>query len=392
LLNPIFQFYRTPRIVFSPGAVNSLGEIASSFGPSVLVVLGNRSLKESGNWLIIEESLKKHSIQVSVFEVPGEPSPELVDSAVNAYFHSSIDCVIGIGGGSVIDAGKAISAMLRTGGTVSDYLEGMGTKRHNGEKVPFIAVPTTAGTGSEASANAVLSDIGPDGYKRSIRHDNFCPDVALVDPNLALSCPASVTAACGMDAFTQLLESYVSDKASPFTDALVESALPLIGENLVPSATDRGNDINTRCGMAYASLISGITLANAGLGAVHGFASVIGGYFHAPHGAICGSLLGAVTRTTIEKLHFSMPHHPALAKYSLAGSLVNAQRTTSAGKGVALLLETIDNYTNNLGMPRLSKFGMTKEDIERITMETGNKNNPIKLDVNDFRTILKSRL
>ena len=191
-----------------------------------------------------------------------------------------IDVVLSTGGGSVIDAGKAVSAMLRVEGSVAEYLEDVGTRKHPGTKVPFVAVPTTAGTGCEATRNAVLSRVGPDGFKKSLRHDNFLPDAAVVDPVLTLSCPPDITAACGLDALTQLLESFVSTKASVLTDVLALSGLEHIGNSLVPACTNSGQDIDMRANLSYAALMSGITLTSAGLGTVHGFASSIGGLFY----------------------------------------------------------------------------------------------------------------
>ena len=180
-----------------------------------------------------------------------------------------------------MDAGKAISAMLTQEGSVKDYLEGVGHKHPSGNKVPFFAVPTTSGTGSEATKNAVLSEIGPNGYKKSLRHDHFVPDLAIVDPDLTLSCPPGLTAYSGMDAFTQLLEAYVSTKAHPFTDALCEKALELLSGSLLQAYQD-GENIEAREAMSYAAWTSGIVLAQVGLGVVHGFASAVGGMFDNP--------------------------------------------------------------------------------------------------------------
>ena len=228
-----------------------------------------------GKCLIRSESfgIKYHHVVVS-----GEPSPELIDTTVEKYRNEAVDAIVAIGGGSVLDAGKAISAMLHRTESIKEFLEGVGTIEHPGTKLPFIALPTTSGTGSEATKNAVISHVGKSGYKKSLRHDNFVPDIAIVDPRFTLSCPQNITAASGMDCFTQLIESYLSDKANEYTDALAWEGLKEIKSSLVQSYM-HGNDIQARTGMAFASLTSGICLANAGLGVVHGFASSIGGLY-----------------------------------------------------------------------------------------------------------------
>ena len=389
-----FSFISPNKIIFGTGSVNRLGALTAELGNKALL-LRNRSIAQKPEqWSSICQSLKNNSIEFHTLDMHGEPSPELVDSAVNHYRKSGIDAVIAVGGGSVIDAGKAISAMLpaMAGESVVLYLEEIGNKNHPGKKVPFIAVPTTAGTGSEASANAVLSRTGAEGFKKSLRHENLVPDIALIDPALALSCPAPVTAACGMDAFTQLLEAYVSPRASPLTDALVENAFPYVRGCLVAAATSGANDIDVRAGMAYAALVSGIALANAGLGVVHGLASPIGGCFSIPHGVVCGTLVGNAAGATIAALNRSDPGHPALTKYARAGSLISGKETQSVKKGCAALITTVALWTEKLQLPRLSKFGITKNDIQKIAAGTSNKNNPVKLSSEEISGILLSAL
>ena len=293
-----------------------------------------------------------------------------------------------------MDAGKAVSAMLLQEGSVVDYLEGVGTGvEHSGKKVPLVAVPTTAGTGSEATKNAVLSRPGPQGFKKSLRHDNFVPDVVLLDPKLMLSCPPFITAACGMDAFTQLLESYVSTKASPMTDALALSGLEHIGASLVLACTHGAGDENVRASMAYAALMSGITLANAGLGLVHGLASAIGGGFDIPHGVVCGTLMGAVNAFTIQKLTAEQgPEHPALKKYARVGALLKGMQMGDVAQGCEMLLETIASWTETLKIPHLGEYGIRESDFDGILAGSGNKNNPLPLGADEIRGVLKERL
>jgi alcohol dehydrogenase len=388
-----FSFIAPRKIIFGPGTTAKLGGIAAGFGKKTILIRSPSVSRNSAQWNSICQSLNGNSIRFHALEVHGEPSPGLVDAAVSDYGKSGIEAVISIGGGSVIDAGKAISAMLPTGGPVADYLEGIGTKTHPGTKVPFIAVPTTAGTGSEASANTVLSRVGfSGGFKKSLRHENLAPDVALVDPELALSCPAPVTAACGMDAFTQLLEAYVSPRASSVTDALVESALPYVRDCLVAAATGGAGDVSMRAGMAYAALVSGIALANAGLGVVHGLASSLGGRFSVPHGLVCGTLVGKATEVTIASLIKNDPNHPSLAKYARVGAIVTGKKTASIGAGCRALLQTIETWTRTLRLPLLSEFCLTRGDVEKTAAETGSRNNPIALTPEEIAEILFNQL
>jgi alcohol dehydrogenase class IV len=294
-----------------------------------------------------------------------------------------------------LDAGKAISAMLPQNDSVYEYLEGTGDKKHNGEKLPFIAVPTTSGTGSEATKNAVLSKVGEQGFKKSIRHDRFIPDMAVIDPELMVSCPPDVSAACGMDAFTQLLESYLSTQASPLSDALAYSGISFLRDSLVAVCTTEGHRVERRASMAYASLVSGITLANAGLGVVHGLASPIGGFFSIPHGFVCGTLVGAETRVNIQKLREQKQEdRVALRKYAKIGALISGRDSgeESVDRCCDLLVETIDAWTEMLKIPRLSKYGVLASDLSKIVEASDNKKNPVRLSKDEIRDLLLMRL
>jgi alcohol dehydrogenase class IV len=388
---PAFNLANLPRIIFGPGRLNELPAQIRSAGKNVLILLGSRSFKASSHWPTLETSLKEAGINFECIGVKGEPSPELVDSAVSEFGLKDIHCVTAIGGGSVIDAGKAVSAMLPLREPVSLYLEGVGDRVHSGQKVFFIGVPTTAGTGSEATKNAVISRKGKDGFKKSLRHDNFVPDIALIDPELMLACPPALTAACGMDALCQLLEPYVSTKATPLTDALSFSGLQFVRDSLVPACGPGANDVNVRSGMAYGALLSGIVLANAGLGIVHGLASPIGGYFNIPHGVVCGTLLGAATRATVRKLK-AENNTGALTKYAGAGRLFSREWEEDPVKCCDRLVEVIDMWTEKLEIPRLGKYGIKESDIDRIAEGTGNKNNPAILSKDEIKGILTERL
>lgn len=390
--NTPFIFQRSPKIIFGAGEVKKIGSLASGFGKNVLIVRGRGSLVKSPAWKPVQDSLSASNVSFFECVIDGEPSPQSIDSAVEQFSTKKPDCVVAIGGGSVIDAGKAISAMLVCQEPVGQFLEIVGTRKPDGRKVPLIAIPTTSGTGSEATANAVLSTVGKSGFKRSLRHENYIPDIALVDPELTLTCPPAITAACGMDALTQLLEAYVSTKASIMTDALCESALPLVGKHLVNAVEHGTTDIAARTGMSYASLCSGIALANAGLGVVHGLAALIGALFPVPHGVVCGTLLAGSVRVNVENLKAVSSGSCALQKYARAASLLSGKVYQDDAAAVTDLIDYLKKLSEQLGMSRLGSYGITESDIDRFLTENVNKNNPVQLTHDDIRRILLERL
>jgi len=388
-----FDFYRTPRLVFGPGRVKELGQIVASYGSEVLVVTGSDSLDRTGSWKRCEESLKQTSIRFHRYSFSGEPSPELVDTAVKEFTPLSVDAVVAIGGGSVIDCAKAIAAMLTLGEPVTPYLEGVGTRAHPGTTLPFIAVPTTAGTGTEATKNAVISKVGGKGFKKSLRHDNFTPVCAIVDPELTLTCPPQVTAACGMDAFTQLLESYVSPQASPVTDALALSGIEHIASALVPASIDQGDDIELRSSLAYAAFLSGVTLANAGLGIIHGLAAPLGGLVPIPHGIVCATLVAEASRMNIKRIReLRGPEDIMLVKYARAGQAFSCTPDADVPTSCDLLVQKLDEWTERLSIPRLGRYGVAESDLDELAAQAGQKSNPVQLGLNEVKAILRARL
>jgi len=388
-----FSFTRMPEIHFGPGKLSLLPRLVGQRGKNVLLVTGSASFVRSPRYLALTDELAKAGIRIFHCSVSGEPSPDFVDTTVASLRDEGIACVVGIGGGSALDAGKAVSAMLPQHGSVVPYLECVDTQKHDGRKVPYIAVPTSSGTGAEATKNAVLSHIGVDGYKSSLRHDNFVPDIALLDPELTLSCPPDVTAACGLDALTQLLEAYVSSKASPMTDALALSGLEHLAAGFIPAVENGENDLAARGHMAYAALLSGAVLANAGLGVVHGFAGPIGGFFPIPHGVVCGTLIGAATRINIEVLRLDATRNrAALEKYARAGALLSGEGTATIDAGCERLVQTLDRWIASTGIARLSVYGIAPTDFPRILDKSNNKNSPITLDRGQMQAILEARL
>ena len=393
---PSFKFARIPQIIFGEKKLQELYDIIPKFGKNVLFVIGKSSLKNSGKWDEIITASEKKSLLYHEISISGEPSPALIDDMTDKFRTHNIDCVVSIGGGSVTDAGKAISAMIPKKDSIKNYLEGVGNKTHDGKKIPFIAIPTTSGTGSEATKNAVISEIGPNGFKKSLRHDNFIPEVALIDPELMISCPPLISAACGMDAFTQLIEAYVSPQGNPMTDALAFSGMRLISQNLIAACSSGSSDIKVRASVAYASLISGIILANAGLGIVHGLASSIGGMFDIPHGVVCGTLLAEATKINISKLKGEGSSGiEGLKKYADIGSLFTDVRSIKREhiyENCSKLVEILDTWTNDLKLERLGKYGIETEDLKLLIEKTGLKNNPVELNKDEIKTILSNRL
>jgi alcohol dehydrogenase class IV len=385
-----FTFAATPEVHFGVGKRRLLPSLIQNYGYHVLVVTGATAFLSSQYGEEVLMSLHAAGIKVQHAIIDREPSPAMIDDAVNKCARMP-DVVVAIGGGSVLDAGKAIAAMLPLLEPVKDYLEGVGTKSHPGKKVPFIALPTTSGTGSEATKNAVLSEVGINGFKKSLRHNNFVPNIAIIDPELTLSCPPPITASSGMDAFTQLLESYVSTAASPITDSLAIEGLRRVSVSLLPAYHD-GNNIGARSDMALAAYLSGVTLANAGLGLVHGFASALGGYFEISHGVICSSLMRAANAITIKRLQEHQPNGEAMAKYAAVGKIFASQDHKSATYYIDYLLELIASWTTILKIPRLGDVGVTEKDFEKVLDASDNKNNPIKLSRDEMQVVLKESL
>ncbi|HCM59654.1 MAG TPA: alcohol dehydrogenase [Bacteroidales bacterium] len=390
MVNP-FRFARIPQVLFRIGAVNDLSAIAAGYGSSLVLVTGARSFAASRHDEHLFDQLTARGVIIHHVTVAGEPSPALIDEAVSRLKGRPVSLVAGIGGGSVMDAGKAISAMLTTDGSVTDYLEVVGNREHPGTKVPFIAVPTTSGTGSEATKNAVISQVGKEGFKRSLRHDNFVPDLALVDPDLTLHCPQEITAAAGMDCFTQLTEAYLSDKASPMTDALALDGLKAVSRSLIRSYTN-GGDIKARSDMSYAALMSGICLANAGLGAVHGLAGTIGAMFNIPHGAVCGTLMAPANEVNVRELRKMSKQDQALGKYAILGRIFADATGKSDNYYIDFFIDYLNAVSYRLCMPKLSSFGLIHGDLETISSQSDVKNNPVRLSPAQLAGILEQKL
>ncbi len=382
-----FEFVTASRIVFGAGVVKEVGAIAAALGRRALVVTG-RSHERAAPVL---EGLQAVGVAAETFGVTGEPTTDLVNAGVEQARAADCDLVIGIGGGSVIDAGKAIAALLTNGGVPLDYLEVIGRGQPLKQPAaPCIAIPTTAGTGAEVTANAVLAS--PEHHvKVSLRSPLMLPRMAVVDPQLTHSMPPALTASTGLDALTQVLEPYVSRQANPLTDTFCREGLMRAAHSLHRAYTN-GRDAEAREDMALVSLFGGLALTNAKLGAVHGLAGVLGGMFDAPHGALCGRLLPYVMEANVRALRAREPEHPALERYDDVAVILTGEWEAEAEDGVAWVQE----LCAALKVPGLATYGVTAAAfptiIEKAQASSSMKGNPIPLITAELRGILSRAL
>jgi alcohol dehydrogenase class IV len=381
-----FEFATAQRIVFGPGKLAALRDIAPGFGSRALLVTGADAQRAEP----VIELLRAAGIAVSAYAARGEPTIAMATDAVARARTDAVELVIGFGGGSAIDLGKAVAALITNPGEPLDYLEVIGRGQAlRVAPLPYIAVPTTAGSGAEATRNAVLA--APDAQvKVSLRSPLMLPRVAIVDPQLTHALPRTVSAATGMDALTQLIEPFVSARATPMTDALCRDGIARAAQAL-PRVCADGTDAHARESMALASLFGGIALANAGLGAVHGFAAPIGGQFSAPHGAVCAQLLPYVWRANVAALRAQSPNHPALARYAEAARLLAGQQADVNAAGDWLL-----QLRDQLEIPTLRMYGISVDHVdllaERAAKASSMQANPIALSHTALCDILTSAL
>ncbi len=391
-----FSIARLPHIEFGAGVLKKLPDIIENYGNHILLVTGAYSFMNTPYWRLLIDQLEHRAITWRHAMVAEEPSPALIDDFVIDYANEHFAAVIGIGGGSVLDTAKAVAGLLQVQHSVMDYLEGVGPELpYQGPAVPFIAVPTTAGTGSEATKNAVLSVQGENGFKKSFRHDKLVAEYAVVDPDLLASCPPDVVAANGMDALTQLLESYVSLKANVLTDTLAVSGLQAVCDALIPFYHQQGELAQYREKMAYAALLSGITLAQTGLGSVHGLASPLGAFYPIPHGAVCGTLVAAATRINLYSMRTREPDNPALIKYQHVAEILCRQHFSDPEIAFNSLVDLLARWTEELALPRLSYYGLQPAGLDKIIAHcrgSSMKTNPIVLTDDEIRQILLERL
>jgi alcohol dehydrogenase class IV len=379
-----FEFATATRILFGSGTVNDVPALSMELGKRACVVTGRTG--ERAKSLLKE--LKAHGIDSLTCHVDGEPTTESAKAAVEVARRGRCDLVISMGGGSVLDTGKVVAAMLTNTGKLENYLEVVGLgEALTQTAAPHIAIPTTAGTGAEVTRNAVLG-VPEHQVKVSMRSPLMLPRIALVDPDLTHSMPASITATTGLDALTQLIEVYVSNKANPLTDGLCREGLKRAGRSLRRAYQDGGNS-SAREDMAVASLFSGLGLANAKLGAVHGFAGPLGGMLSAPHGAVCARLLPFVMETNVRPLQSRKPDSAILSRYDEIAQLVTGRMTAQANDGV----KWVQDLCAVLNVPSLTEFGLDEREfpmiIEKAQKSSSMKGNPIELTENELTRVLK---
>jgi len=379
-----FEFATAGRIMVGPGRVQELPGVLSGLGSRVLVVTGADPARHNTLLASLDRA-------AAVFPVAAEPTVELVRAAVAVARAQDADVIAAIGGGSVIDTGKAVAMLLGNGGDPLDYLEVVGSGQAiTRPAVPCVAVPTTAGTGAEVTANAVLA-VPSHRVKASLRSPLMIPRVALVDPLLTVSCPPTVTAASGLDALTQCLEPFVSVQATPLTDGLAREGLRRAGTGL-RAAYANGEDLAARADMAMCSLLGGISLANAKLGAVHGLAGVIGGTADVPHGLACAALLAPVIEANVRAARSSPSGADVLDRYTEAAGLLTRQSDASVEDGLSWIRETL----TLLQVPGLAAFGLGPQQADDIAakalVSSSMKGNPVSLSHADLKAILLEAL
>ncbi len=378
-----FEFATANRIIFGLGTLAEAGPLAKAMGHHALVVTG-KSVSRAQPLL---EALKAQEVAATVFPLEGEPTTSAVQRGVESAGKASCDHVIAFGGGSALDAGKAIAALLTNGGELLDYLEVIGEGRAlNCPSAPMMAIPTTAGTGAEVTRNAVLGS-REHRVKASLRSPFLLPRVALVDPQLTAALPPSLTASTGLDALTQLIEPYVSSRATPLTDGFCRQGISCVARSL-RRAFDRPDDLAARQDMSLASLLGGLALANAGLGAVHGLAAPLGGMFPVPHGTVCAALLPHVMEANVAALQARASAHPALSRYTEIARLLTGDPAATIQAGIAW----VTGLCHALQIPRLSAFEVQLDTVptvvDKASVASSMRANPINLTSDELRNVL----
>ncbi|MEJ2012359.1 MAG: iron-containing alcohol dehydrogenase [Anaerolineales bacterium] len=378
-----FQFSTAGRIIFGRGQLAVIGGIAKEFGTRAFVVTG----KDADRAAPLLEILEAHGVHSMTFPVDSEPTVALAKEATSGAAAYGAHLVLGFGGGSALDTGKAVSALLTNGGDPRPFLEVIGEGQPlSNRPIPYLAIPTTSGTGTEVTRNAVLAS-KENRVKVSLRSRMLIPDVALIDPDLTVTVPPEVTARTGLDALTQVIEPYISRRRNPMTDGFCLVGIRRAARSLLKAAQD-GKDITARVDMSVASLMGGLALANAGLGAAHGFAGPFGGMYHAPHGAICAALLPYTMQVNLAAIEARSADEDLRTRFDQIGKLLTGRQEATAADGVAWL----QNLCEELAIPGLDQFGLLPEEvedlIEKSRQSSSMKGNPIELTRDELEQII----
>jgi alcohol dehydrogenase class IV len=381
-----FEFTAPTRVVFGSGILSKVPQLIGGKGKRILLVSG-KNIDRSKS---LADALISESCDAFRYIVEGEPTVEAVEKGIEAARREDCGLIVGFGGGSVIDCAKAIAALVPNKGKLFDYLEVIGAgKELEADPLPFIAIPTTAGTGAEVTKNAVIHSPKHQ-VKVSLRSPLMFPDVAVVDPELTISMPPDITATTGMDALSHLLETFVCNQPNPLTDAWCREGLRRISASL-RKVFDNGNDIQARTDMALASMLGGMALANVKLGAVHGFAGPMGGMFPVPHGAACAALLPAVMEINIREVN-RQNQSVSMARYDELGQILTGKADATAEDGITWIKEVV----KYLKIPTLATYGLTSSAYTTLTEKAKNassmKGNPVLLSDDELREILEKTI
>ena len=381
-----FDFATATEVVFGWGRASELGRRVSKWGRCALFVTGSRPARVDR----IRDELQSAGIETVNYAVASEPTTTLVRTGVTLARSSGVDLVVGVGGGSVLDAAKAIAVLVPQTGDIYEYLEVVGQAQPLSlAGLPCVAVPTTAGTGSEVTRNAVLV-VEERAVKVSLRGLNVLPRLALVDPELTLTVPPDITAATGLDALTQVIEPYLSVARGPLTDALCLEGIRRAARSIRTAYRD-SSDRSAREDLALTSLFGGLALANAKLGAVHGFAAPLGGVCHAPHGAICARLLPLVVQTNLMVVG-EAEDRELVERFENIARIITGRGDAVAHDAVTWLAELVED----LQIPRLKRYGVGPEQIEAIVAQAAQassmQGNPVKLPMSTLSSILYQAL
>lgn len=388
-----FNFAKWPKIYYGPGITKSIENTLADLD-NVLWVTGGKEGYYSSYFKMFLTISGININSKNLVQISGEPSPQDIDAICQRFQdennQTNINKVIGIGGGSVLDAAKALSAMLVTQHSLLDYLEGIGKGLTLPDNIlPFVAIPTTSGTGSEMTSNAVFSQVGDQGYKKSIRHDKLIPTEIWLDSSLTTTCPPLQTACCGLDAFTQLLEAYLSTKSNLMTDMLAEKGMQLIIDNLDAACSHGAQNTKVRGALAIASMLSGSCLTNAGLGIVHGIAGPMGGFYDIPHGVACAGLIAKANQVTLDVM-IRENNNKDITKMAKIGLLCSDHKTLTKEQYCQALVDKLYRWQKQFKIPKFAQYGLNHATLDQLISASSYRNNPVKLSDKEIRDIIQA--